>query len=54
MTYGSMLIGALFIAIWNVLLLPVEYGLLYAVYKSVPELAIKTFLNNRTAKKSGR
>ena len=42
MTYGSILIGAVVIAAWNMVSLPFEYAILYAVYKAVPELAIKT------------
>ncbi len=40
-TYGSLLVGALVLALWNVVFLFVEFGFLYAVYKTVPELAFK-------------
>lgn len=40
-TFGSMTIGALFIAGWNLVSVFVEYIFLHAVYKSVPALASK-------------
>jgi hypothetical protein len=42
MTYGSLFIGAVFIASWNLLSFFVEYYLLWKVYQSVPALAVKT------------
>ncbi|XP_002741254.1 ferroportin-like [Saccoglossus kowalevskii] len=41
MTYGSMLIGALVIAAWNLIAGCVEYYLMSTVYKAVPALRIK-------------
>ena len=40
-TYGSLLIGALFISIWNLISMVLEYNLLLSVYKSCPELSYK-------------
>ncbi|XP_064638843.1 solute carrier family 40 protein member 1-like isoform X2 [Lineus longissimus] len=41
MTYGSLFIGAVFIAAWNFISFFIEYYLLWKVYQSVPALAIK-------------
>jgi iron-regulated transporter 1 len=40
-TYGSLFIGAVFIAAWNVISFFIEYYLLWKVYHSVPALASK-------------
>lgn len=40
-TYGSMVIGAIFIAVWNFTTMFAEYGILSKIYHSVPELANK-------------
>lgn len=41
MTYASLIIAAVMIAVWNVLSVFVEYALLRKVYNMVPRLAIK-------------
>ena len=41
MTYGSMVISAVFIACWNLISLFAEYGLLLRIYHRVPALAVK-------------
>ncbi|XP_078573219.1 ferroportin-like [Branchiostoma floridae x Branchiostoma japonicum] len=41
MTFVSMLVGALFIAGWNVVSMVIEYYLYHRVYNSVPALAVK-------------
>ncbi|XP_035689340.1 solute carrier family 40 member 1-like [Branchiostoma floridae] len=41
MTFVSMLVGALFIAGWNMVSMAIEYYLYYRVYDSVPALAVK-------------
>ncbi|CAH1790412.1 unnamed protein product [Owenia fusiformis] len=41
MTFGSMLIGAVFIAVWNIVSVFIEYYLLWKVYIRVPELEHK-------------
>lgn len=38
-TYGSIIMGGLFIIGWNLVSLIVEYGVLTAIYRSVPDLA---------------
>ncbi|ELU18806.1 hypothetical protein CAPTEDRAFT_5305 [Capitella teleta] len=40
-TYGSLIIGALFISIWNLISMVFEYNLLLKLYTSFPELALK-------------
>lgn len=40
-TYGSSVIGAVFLGGWNLFFMFIEYSLLYAIYKRVPELAVK-------------
>ena len=41
MTFASMFVGAVVIAVWNIVSMIVEYYFLWRVYKSVPDLAIK-------------
>lgn len=41
MTFGSRLIGAIFIAVWNVVSVWLEYALLMRVYRLVPRLKFK-------------
>ena len=41
MTYGSLVLGAVVIAVWNVASLFVEYTLLCRIYRLVPRLASK-------------
>ena len=41
MTYASLFISAVFIAIWNIVSVFIEYGLLLHVYRLVPRLAVK-------------
>ena len=41
-TYGSSVIGAVFLGGWNVVFMFIEYSLLYAIYRRVPDLAVKT------------
>lgn len=41
MTYGSMVISAVFIAAWNVCSVCVEFSLLHSIYRRVPELSLK-------------
>ncbi|KAI8489966.1 hypothetical protein Bbelb_323270 [Branchiostoma belcheri] len=41
MTFVSMLVGALFIAGWNIVSMAIEYYLYHRVYVSVPALAVK-------------
>ena len=41
-TYGSSVIGAVFMGGWTVAFMFIEYGLLYAIYRRVPDLAVKT------------
>ena len=41
MTFASMFIGAVVIAIWNIVSMAVEYYFLWRVYKSEPGLALK-------------
>ena len=43
MTYGSMFIGAIFIASWNTVSMIIEYFLIWKVYVAEPKLATKTF-----------
>ena len=45
--YGSILIGVLFIASWNIVSVFVEYTMLSAVYRSCPALATKAVDVNR-------
>ena len=45
MTYGSRLLGAIFIASWNIFSVVVEYLLLLRVYRLVPSLAHKEGLD---------
>ena len=40
-TYGSSVIGAVFLGAWNLAFMFLEYGLLYAIYVRVPGLAFK-------------
>ncbi|XP_013389675.1 solute carrier family 40 member 1 [Lingula anatina] len=40
-TLPAHVVGAIFIACWNVVSMFLEYGLLYSVYRKVPELAVK-------------
>ena len=40
-TYGSPVLGAIVIAVWNIISMFVEYGLLHMIYYKIPELAIK-------------
>lgn len=40
-TFGSPFAGAAFIGIWNLISLVLEYFLLHAIYKSVPQLSEK-------------
>ena len=46
-TYGSIVIGVLFLSGWNIISLFVEYFFLYKVYHSVPELASKNKINEK-------
>ena len=39
MTFGSIIIGAIFIGIWNIVSMIIEYSLLRAIYQTVPALA---------------
>lgn len=41
MTFGSMIISAIFIVCWNIISVFVEYALLARIYDQVPDLAIK-------------
>ena len=47
LSYGSLLIGVIFIAGWNILSVFVEYNILSSVYRSCPALANKTMDINR-------
>ena len=44
-TYGSPVIGAVFLGAWNLVFMFIEYGILYQIYLRVPQLAVKEEIN---------
>ena len=46
MAYASLQISAIVIATWNVMSVFIEYAILSHVYKMVPQLAVKQWINS--------
>ena len=52
MAYISPIASAIFICGWNVVSVTIEYGLLYLIFKDIPELAHKIIPTIKEKKKS--
>ena len=47
-TFGSPVIGAIFLGVWNLIFMFLEYALLYKIYVRVKQLAIKEDIPENT------